>query len=37
LLTKALKTRTDGVINVVALVLTAGALLEFGFLLSHSR
>jgi glycopeptide antibiotics resistance protein len=37
LLTKALKTRTNGVINVAALVLTVCALLEFGFLLSHSR
>jgi glycopeptide antibiotics resistance protein len=37
LLTKALKSRTNGIVNVVALVLTVCALLEFGFLLSHSR
>ena len=37
LLTRALKARTDWVINVVALILTVAALFELGFLLSHAR
>jgi glycopeptide antibiotics resistance protein len=37
LLTRVLRRRTDRVINVVALILTVAALLELGFLLSHSQ
>jgi glycopeptide antibiotics resistance protein len=37
LLTRALKAKTDRVINVVALILTVAALAELGFLLSHAR
>ena len=37
LLARILKRRTDGVISVVALILTVAALLELGFLLSHAR
>jgi glycopeptide antibiotics resistance protein len=37
LLSRALKAKTNRIINVVALFLTVAALLELGFLLSHAR